>query len=345
MDPSSGRARSGPEHHGRSDQVLSQPLGPQAGRQPLLNLHQLRCFVAAAEELHFGRAASRLHLTQPTLSRNVQSLEYSLRVQLFDRANRTVRLTSAGLVFLPEAKRILTMTERAANWARRTWQGESGVIRLGFTATAAFADLPLILARASIELPDVKILLKESTSTLQKDDLLANTLDVAVVRPPIDRSRFNSMRMRSERFIAAIHIDSALMAKQSLTLEDFDGQQFIMYSADGAGYSHDMISTMFDQAGVSPVMNHHLDQNHSILALVSAGLGAALVPASLALLAFPNVAFREIALEPAEPVEMIMAWRRDIENPTVNAFIALCREIYHDTLIGVSLFQQHSNTK
>jgi DNA-binding transcriptional LysR family regulator len=291
-------------------------------------LSQLSCFVAAAEELHFGRAAARLHMTQPTLSRQVQILEQTLKVQLFERGNRTIKLTSAGRVFLPEAKRILALTESAANWTRRAWQGEAGVIRLGFTATAAFVDLPLILSRSRDALPDVKILLKEATSAVQKDALLADMLDVGLLRPPIDRSRFEAMPVRRERFIAALHEADPRAAKAELTLRDFDAQNFIMYSVEGAGYSHTMLSEMFDRAGVAPIMLHHLDQNHSILALVSAGMGAALIPHSLAAIGFPNVVFREVALNQPEPIEMFMLWRPENANPVLPAFLSLCRAIF-----------------
>lgn len=294
----------------------------------MLELGQLSCFVAAAEELHFGRAALRLNMTQPTLSRQIQALERALGVQLFDRANRSVKLTTAGAVFLPEAKRIVTLTESAAKWTRRAWQGESGVIRLGFTATAAFIDLPLILERAEAALPEVKIILKEGTSTVQKDALLADTLDATLLRPPIDRNNFEVIPVRRERFAVALHRSDPLTKKPKLTLSDFDRKNFIMYSADGAGYSHDMLTEMFERAGASPIMVHHLDQNHSILSLVSAGLGAALVPASLSVLSFPTVVFREIEMDPPEPLEMFMVWRSHNSNPVLPAFLALCRELF-----------------
>jgi len=291
-------------------------------------LTQLACFVAAAEELHFGHAAARLHMTQPSLSRQVQALERTLKVQLFERANRAIKLNSAGRVFLPEAKRILALTESAANWTRRAWQGQAGVIRLGFTATAAFVDVPLILGRMMQALPDVKMLLKEGTSAMQRDALQADLLDVAVLRPPIDRSRFQAMRVRQERFVLALHDSDPRAGKSQLTLHDLDACNFIMYSVDGAGYSHRMLSAMFDKAGVVPNMVHHLDQNHSILALVSAGLGAALVPDSLRLISLPHVVFREVQLEQPDPIEMFMLWRPENANPVLPAFLSLCRSIF-----------------
>lgn len=248
--------------------------------------------------------------------------------QLFERANRTVRLTSVGRVFLPEAKRILAMMESATNWTRRAWQGEAGVIRLGFVASAAFVDLPNLLREAHNALPDVQILLKEMTTTVQRDALLADMIDVAILRPPIDRGKFDVLRVRTEKFFAALHASDPRAAKAKLVLKDFDLQNYIMYSAEGAGYSHAMLTAMFDHAGVAPVMVHHLDQNHSILSLVSAGLGAAMVAEGVTRLVFENVVFRPVETEPVRPLEMYMLWRKQNENPALPAFLALCRSLF-----------------
>ncbi len=294
----------------------------------MLEFSQLTSFVAAAEEMHFGRAAGRLNMTQPTLSRQIQALEHALRVELFERANRTVKLTSAGRIFLPEAKRILAMTDQAANWTRRAWQGEAGVIRLGYVASAAFVDLPGILRQAQAQLPDVQILLKEGTSKVQKDELLADMIDVAILRPPIDQNKFGVFRLRTEPFFAALHVDDPRAANARLSLKDFDGQNYIMYSVEGAGYSYAMLSEMFEKAGVAPVMVHHLDQNHSILSLVNAGLGAAMVPESVTRLRFENVVFRPVDTKPARPLETYMMWRKHSDNLALPAFLDLCRSLF-----------------
>jgi DNA-binding transcriptional LysR family regulator len=294
----------------------------------MLELSQLGCFVAAAEEMHFGRAAARLNTTQPTLSRQIQALERALRVELFERTNRTVKLTSAGRVFLPEAKRIMFLAETAANLTRRAWQGEAGVIRLGFVASAGFVDLPVILKRVADELPDVQVLLKEMTSAMQRDALLADMIDVAVIRPPVDHSKFGVLPLRTEAFFAALHVDDPRAAKDCLELSDFDRRPFIMYSVEGAGYSHAMLSAMFDRAGVSPTMTHYLDQNHTILSLVAAGFGAALVPQGVTGLKLDNLVFRPVRIEPERPLEMYMLWRRQNDNPVLPRFLALCGDLF-----------------
>jgi len=293
----------------------------------MLELGQLGCFVAAAEEMHFGRAAARLNTTQPTLSRQIQALERTLRVELFERANRTVKLTPAGRVFLPEAKRILFLADTATNLTRRAWQGEAGVIRLGFVASAGFVDLPVILRRAAEALPDVRIHLKEMASAAQRDALLADIVDVAVLRPPIDQGKFGVLPLKTEAFVAALHVDDPRAALDHLELRDFDRRPFIMYSVEGAGYSHAILSAMFDRAGVSPQISYHLDQNHTILSLVSAGFGAALVPEGVMPLRLENVVFRPVRSEPERPLEMHMLWRRQNDNPVLPRFLALCEDL------------------
>lgn len=294
----------------------------------MLNISELGCFVAAAEEVHFGRAATRLNMTQPTLSRQIDALEHVLGVKLFERAHRRVILTTAGRVFLPEAKRILLQIDNATNLARHTWQGEAGVLRLGFTSTAAFVDLPLILNHAANMLPDIKIMLKEGYSLIQKDALLADMLDAAILRPPIDHETFNMTLLRRESFVAAVHVHDPLAAKSRLALKDFDRKPFIMYSADGAGYSTRLLTAIFEKAQVSPKYVHHLDQNHTILSLVSAGLGAALVPDSLTILAFPNVVFKPVEIEPSDPLEIFLVWRPENHNPALATFVTLCRDLF-----------------
>jgi len=139
---------------------------------------------------------------------------------------------------------------------------------------------------------------------------------------------FGIMPLRRERFIAAIHARDPRADKARLTLRDFDRKPFIMYSADGAGYSFRIITAMFEKAEVNPKYVHHLDQNHTILSLVSAGLGAALVPDSLAMLAVPNVVFKPVKIDPPDPLEMFMAWRPENRNPALAPFLALCRTLF-----------------
>ena len=154
----------------------------------MITLDQVRSFVAVAEELHFGRAAERLQMTQPPLSRQIQKLEKSVGARLLERDNRRVELTGAGAAFLDEAYRLLNLVEGAGDLARRVDAGAAGVVRLGFTAVSAISILGPLLRRLTAELPDVEVLLSERVTDAQVDGIRRGELDIGLARPPFDTS-------------------------------------------------------------------------------------------------------------------------------------------------------------
>ena len=160
----------------------------------MFELSQVRCFVAVAEELHFGRAAARLNMTQPPLSRQIQILERILGVKLLQRGNRLVKLTPAGQSFLTEARLILKLTESAALLARRVAEGKAGSVNIGFTAASSYSYVPELVAVCRRQLPDVELILKEMVSGDQLKRLGAGEIDIGLLRPPIPRTGCNSFR-------------------------------------------------------------------------------------------------------------------------------------------------------
>lgn len=289
----------------------------------MFELSQLRCFVATAEELHFGRAAARLNMTQPPLSRQVQLLERILGVTLLERTSRSVRLTAAGRTFLIEARRILRLSESAALATRRVASGDAGRIAVGFTAASGYSFLPHLLNLAQNQLVNIELTLREMVTGEQVEALLTGRIDVGLLRPPVHRMEFNKAQVMAEPLVAALPASDPRLDRAKLQLSDFDGQPLIMYSPEGAGYFHDMLAAMFDEADVSPVFVQHMSQIHSMLALVHAGIGAAIVPRAATRLHFEGVEFRDLETEPADPVELLMVWRKDNENPSVPSMLAL----------------------
>jgi DNA-binding transcriptional LysR family regulator len=284
-------------------------------------LRQLRCFVAAAEELHFGRAAQRMNMTQPPLSRQIQLLEHVLGVKLLDRTSRAVKLTPAGRAFLLEARRIIRLTESAAMTTRRIASGEAGTINVGFTAASGYRFLPRLLLRMGTGAPNIALVLKEMVSTEQTESLLTGRIDVGFLRPPIDRGEFSTLRVAREGLVAALPSGDERLAKAALTLADFDKKPLIMYAPEGARYFHDMLTAQFEAAGVTPQAVQSLSQIHSMLALVRAAIGAALVPEAATSLHFDDVHFRRVETIPARPVELFAIWRSDNDNPALTAFL------------------------
>ncbi|WP_239015182.1 LysR substrate-binding domain-containing protein [Archangium violaceum] len=287
----------------------------------MFEFSQLRCFVAVAEELHFGRAATRLSMTQPPLSRQVQLLEHNLRTQLFERTSRTVKLTPAGRSFLPEARRLLNLAESAAFSARRVASGDAGTLTLGFTAASGYSYLPSLISSMRSRLPGVDLVLKELVTAAQVEALMSKQLDVGLVRVPVNHRDFVSRCVLREPLIAAIPRTHPLASQPFATLRDFEHQPFIMYSPYEAQYLHNLVLSLFGRAGVAPRYVQNMSQIHSILALVRAEMGMALVPEAAAALNFDGVVFKAVEMEPARPVELFLAWSRANDNPVLGAFL------------------------
>jgi DNA-binding transcriptional LysR family regulator len=293
----------------------------------MFELTHLRCFVVLAEELHFGHAAERLHMTQSPLSRQIQVLERILGVELFNRASRRVTLTLAGETFLQEARRIVRLTESAALAARRVWKGETGRISIGFTAVSGYFLLPQIVTRAAAELPGLELQLHELVSGDQLEALHSGLIDLALVRPPIDRVRFDSAPLLLERLLVALPEADPRAEQASFVPRDFDALPLVMYTQRGAGYFHNLLQSLFERAGAAPSYVQHVTQIHSLLGLVGAALAPGIVPEAAAGLNPRGVVFRPFLCEPEQPVELHLAWRRESGNAALPSFRDLCLSV------------------
>ncbi|GJE12206.1 MULTISPECIES: LysR family transcriptional regulator [Methylobacterium] len=285
----------------------------------MFDLGHARSFVAVAEEMHFGRAAAKLNLTQSPLSRQIQMLEQSLGVTLLDRTTRTVRLTPAGRTFLAEAYRVLGAAESATRITRRAARGESGVIRLSFTAASAYRTLPRVVAHVRAMLPEVDLVLAEMVSDEQILALEENRTDLAILRPaPIlqdSRSSIATAPLVSERLLLAVPRSHRLANGTAPTLQDLDGEAFVTWSPKGGRYFIDLLDRLFETGGVAPRIVQRVNQVHAMLALVGAGIGIALVPASTRGNSMADIRLRPIALPAMARPELLLAWRRDNSNP------------------------------
>lgn len=278
--------------------------------------------MTVAEELHFGRAAKRLFMTQPPLSRQIQLLERSLGVELFSRSNRQVRLTLAGQHFLRDARHVLTYTEQAGASARRLARGETGQLVLGFTAVSGYSLIPGLLEHAARALPDVGVELLEMVSGAQMEALAASMIDIGFVRRAVSGTGLDYRLVCSEPLMVAMSSHHPLAQQTKVAIADLDQQPFIMYSPDEGRYFYDCIAGLFAIAGVLPRYLHHLGQTHSVLGLVRAGLGLAIVPEASRELYPGHLQFRP--LQDASPrAEIYMASRRDNDNPALAPFMQM----------------------
>lgn len=294
-----------------------------------IELRQLRYFVTVAEEMHFGRAALRLHMTQPPLSQAIQALEAILGVQLFRRTSRSVALTPAGIALLPEAQRILQQTAALPDLMRRAASGASGRLSLAFVSTADYSVLPPFLREFRATYPGVEIDLREATTDLQLDDLLQGRIDVGLLIPPIpDKAKLqlDYLPVLSEPLILAAPKGlKALRGKQSVTLQALAELPLIIFPRRIAPAFHDAILACYRDAGLTPHIGQEAIQMQTIIGLVSAGMGIALVPQSVSNLKRPGVDYKALANK-TPLVETGLAWRRDNASPVLHAFLELLRK-------------------
>lgn len=291
----------------------------------MFELFQLRCFVTLAEELHFGRAAARLHMTQPPLSRQIQLLEHALSVRLLERTSRSVRLTAAGQVFYRDAVSILRHVEQAAALASRIEKGEAGRVTVGFTAVAGYDLLPRIISAAQQALPHIDIVLKEMVSKEQLEALDSGAIDLGFIRPlPHDASIEQRLLMR-DPLVLALHANHRLARKKAIRPDDLQNEPFIMYSPHEGKYFYDLIVGLFAASGVHTRHVQHIGQTHTILGLVQGGVGLAVVPASAMTLPFREVVFKPV-WQTGISAELYLAWRQQHSNPAVETMTAFVQK-------------------
>lgn len=286
----------------------------------MFELSQIRCFVAVAEELHFSRAAERLNMTQSPLSRQIQLLEHHVGTQLVDRTSRSVRLTAAGKSFFPEAARILRMADEAASTARRVAKGEQGSLAIGFTASFGYALVPDFVRRLRERLPGISLILKELVTDAQLEALGSGQIDIGLMRPHVERAELQTESLASESLMLAFPSREARTWPTEPTLACLHGKPFLMYSPHEARYFHQLLQGCFDRAGIVPNIVEYLGQIHTMMALVASGIGVALIPQAASRLQFDGVALRRLVSDPARPVDMVYAYRKDNDNPPLRIF-------------------------
>lgn len=289
-----------------------------------MELRQLRYFVTLADELHFGRAAKRLGLTQPPLSQAILNLERDLGVRLFDRTRRSVALTHAGKAFQEEARQTLARADRAVDHAQRAARGEVGRLAVGFLANTAYTLLPLVLRDFASGFPGVTLDLRELTIPQQLEALRRENIDVGLLRPPVTDADLAAETILEEPFVLALPAAHALCAMRRVPLQRLAGESFVMFPRTAGFVFHDLIMGFCQRAGFAPRVAQEVNQTHAMIGLVSAGLGVALVPASAQKIALAGVEYR--SLRESTPLAQVgVAWRRADTSPVVAAFLQVAR--------------------
>ena len=291
----------------------------------MIDLRRLRYFVAVAESLHFGRAAARLHMSQPPLSRQIQQLEREIGVLLLRRSKRRVELTDAGAYLLDQARAMLAEAETLPVRTRRVESGETGRLALGFISTVDYSVLPGLLSAYRAAHPGVTLELRELTGDVQLRELHEGRIDAGMLLAPVDDAALAMLPLLREPLVAALPADDLLARSRApLSLASLTGRPFVIFPRSAAAGLYDAIIEFCRQAGFTPRIAQEAIQMQTIVSLVSAGLGVALVPASLRHMRRRGVVYRR--LRQASPLlTILLAWRSASRSACLAQFVATAR--------------------
>jgi DNA-binding transcriptional LysR family regulator len=295
-----------------------------------VELRHLRYFVAVAEELHFGRAAERVGIAQPPLSKQIQQLEDEIGVKLFKRSKRRVSLTHAGKTFLNEARQTIDLSERAVRLAQRADRGEVGRLVVGFVGSATYSFLPYALRSFRTRFPHVELVLRELTTYEQLDGLHRKAVDAGFVRQPVKDDALFIETLLEEPFIVALPSQHVLASRPRISLRTLAQEGFVMFSQQQRTTFHDQVIALCHEAGFSPKVVQEAVRIPTVLGLISAGMGLTLVPASIQKLQFAGVVYRDLA-EVDRMTALAMEYRRDDESPVLRSFLNVTRELTAQT--------------
>ena len=291
-----------------------------------MELRQLRYFVTVAQELHFGRAAEQLQITQPALSKQIRVLETELEIQLFIRTKRTVKLTQAGEVFLVQAQQLLQQTEKAIKLAKRTALGEVGRLTIGFTVTATYTVLPELIGRFRVRYPQVEVQMLELCTEAQVAALNKGEIDLGFLHPPIDSRGLELYPILAEEFVAVLPKQHHLLSKQSLYLTDLAKESFILHSRSEGPFLYDSFLKLCRQAGFQPQIAKEVDSHQTRICFVAAGMGITFIPAGLQALVSQDLVCKPMEDLPIK-LEFAAAWRSLAAMPVLQEFLMLLRTI------------------
>jgi DNA-binding transcriptional LysR family regulator len=288
-----------------------------------VELRHLRYFVAVAEELHFGKAAQRLHIVQPALSKQISLLEKELGVQLLERTKRHVQLTDAGTAFLEDARRTIAHAELAVERAHLAGRGETGVLRIGFIAPVLYQLLPRILRVYRTHFPGVRLRLREVSNRAAIEGVAGGHLDIAFVRLPIeDDLRLCCESVSDEPVVIALPADHDLAGLPEIDLRSLAGESFVMISRSQEPELYDHYVGWCLEAGFSPRVVHEVDRTHVAVGLVAGGLGAAFVPTCAMTMPHPGVVYLPLR-EPSPRLVMGALWRSEGGSSVLAGFLAM----------------------
>lgn len=290
-----------------------------------MELRHLRYFIAVAEELHFGRAAERLGISQPPLSQQIQALEEEIGARLFERTNRRVELTDAGRLFLDESRQVLAQVDKAVLLARRAHLGELGELKIGFTSSAPFTStIPSSIHAFRKAYPDVHLDLQEMSSRQVLKALLEESLQVGVIRPLALPDAVHWVELFREPLVAVLRADHPLAvgSEDGLAIAALAEEPFVFFPRSYGTGLYDQVIALTRQAGFSPRIAQEASEAMTIIGLVSAGLGVSILPASFRRTRVDGVVYRTLS-DPEATTAVWLVRRQNEGSPLALSFIDL----------------------
>ncbi len=286
-----------------------------------MELRDLRSFLAVAQHRNFSRAAEQLHVSQPALSEQIRKLEDELGAPLFERTSRGATLTDAGEAFVPQARAVLAQADAAADAVRMVAGGVAGTLTLGFIDSAALGIVPPLIRRFTARYPQVKLRLRELGTRRQLEAVESGEIDVGIVRGPVWNAGLTGRRIATESLLVALPADHRLAGADAVRLADLRDDGFVTYPADRGAALYEETLRLCHEAGFDPAMVQEANEIYTIVGMVAAGLGVALVPDSVSAVAPGAGGVVYQALEPRAELERWAVWRDRAPLGVVHAFV------------------------
>lgn len=290
-----------------------------------MELRRLRYFTAVAEELHFGRAAERLHMAQPPLSQQIRRLEADLGVELLRRNTRRVELTPAGATYLERVHSLLEAYDAAGDEARRVAAGLAGRLVVGYVGSATYSLLPSLARALGKELAGVESVFQgELLVPDLAEGLVAGEIDLALLRPPVRLPGVTVRTLRRDPFVVALPVDHPLARRRRVRMIDLRTEDLISYNHRSV--MHGVLTGLAEDAGFAPRIRHEVAETSALLTFVAAGLGIAVAPAPVSALAVEGATYRPLVAPPGEPdpgIDLVAGTRTGDDSPQLRHAMAV----------------------
>lgn len=323
--------------------MMAHRMNEHTASMPTVELRRLRYFLAVAQELHFARAAERLHMAQPPLSLQIRKLEEEVGFRLFERTSRNVKLTEAGRVLLAGARIAMDELQRAIYSGQQTERGRSGHVRIGFVSSGGVTFLPKLLRHLRKSLPEVQTETRQYSSNGALEALVQRTIDLAIVRTPLVSDKLLHRPILRDGVVLALPSDHPMCRRKWIQLHEMKHEMFVLYPPNEGHAAYSLVQRACLAAGFVPSVAEFVDDVYGMLGLVAAGTGVALMPAPISRLSVDGVVFRPLP-EVEERFELSLVWRGEDDRRLISTLVDALADM-GGGLLGAPRLPRRSRTR